>query len=124
MCYTEPTDVDFRSGFQTKEDFLDSNTLARQIVEIVEEKQASDIVLLDVSEQTSLANYFIVATVDNERQADAIESDLLQRLKLEQNVRPLNIEGIDKQGGGWAILDYGDVIAHLFTEEMREFYDL
>ncbi|MEZ4608946.1 MAG: RsfS/YbeB/iojap family protein [Caldilineaceae bacterium] len=57
---------------------MDSITLARLIVDQVEEKQAADILLLDVREITSLANYFVIATVDNERQAKAIEDDLLQ----------------------------------------------
>lgn len=104
--------------------FLDSNTLARQIVDLVEEKQASDIVLLDIHEQTSIADYFVIATVDNERQAKAIEDDLLETLRVEQNIRPLGIEGVENRGGGWALLDYGDVIVHLFTEEARDHYRL
>lgn len=106
-----------------QEDFLDSNTLARTIVDMVEEKQASDILLLDVREQTSIADYFVIATVDNERQAQAIENDLLEQLKLKQNIRPLGIEGIENRSG-WTLLDYGDVIVHLFTEETRDYYDL
>jgi len=98
--------------------------LAHHIVDAIDEKQATDIVLLDIREQTSLADYFVIATVDNERQARAIENELLTVLKLEQNIRPLNIEGVDGRGGGWALLDYGDVIVHLFTEEMRSHYDL
>ena len=86
--------------------------------------EASDIVLLDVQEQTSIASYFVIATVNNERQARAIEEDLLQQLRIEQNVRPLNIEGIGGNNGGWVLLDYGDVIIHLFTEEARTHYDL
>lgn len=103
---------------------LDSIALARQILEQIEDKQATNIVLLDVHEQTTLAEYFVIATVDNLRQAKAIEDDLLEKLKLEQNIRPLALEGVDSSGGGWAVLDYGDVIVHLFTEEMRDFYDL
>lgn len=90
---------------------------------MVEEKQASDIVLLDIREQTTIADYFVIATVDNERQAKAIEDDILEKLKLEQNIRPLGIEGIENRGG-WTLLDYGDVIVHLFTEEARHFYNL
>ena len=90
----------------------------------MEEKQAADILLLDVHEQTSLADFFVIATVDNERQAVAIEGDLLQNLKLEVNLRPLHMEGVDKRGSGWIVLDYGDVIVHLFTPEMRSHYDL
>lgn len=107
-----------------KEEPLDSLTLARRILDIVEEKQAADIVLLDVHELTSIADYFIIATIDTERQAGAIEDDLLEKLKLEQNLRPLASEGLDGRGGGWSVLDYGDVIVHLFLEEMREYYDL
>ncbi|MEZ4714679.1 MAG: ribosome silencing factor [Caldilineaceae bacterium] len=103
---------------------MDSITLARLIVDQVEEKQAADILLLDVREITSLANYFVIATVDNERQANAIEDDLLQTLKLEHQIRPLHLDGVDKRGSGWAVLDYGDVIVHLFTREMRAYYDL
>ena len=92
-------------------------------MDIVEDKQAQDIVLLDIREQTSIADYFVIATVDNERQAKAIEDDLLQKLRVEQNIRPLGIEGANQEGG-WALLDYGDIIVHLFTEEARSHYDL
>ena len=108
----------------SKEALLDSNTLARHIVDVVEEKQATDIVLLDIREQTSIADYFVIATVDNERQAKAIEDELLVNLRTEQNIRPLGIEGVENRGGGWALLDYGDVIVHLFTEEARDHYKL
>jgi ribosome-associated protein len=91
---------------------------------MVEEKQASDIVLLDVHEQTSIADYFVIATIDNERQARAIEEDILEKLRMEQNIRPLGLEGVENNNGGWALLDYGDVIVHLFTEEMRQYYNL
>jgi ribosome-associated protein len=107
-----------------KEAFLDSITLARRIVDIVEEKQASDIVLLDVREQTDIADYFIVGTVDTERQARAIENDLLETLRIQQNIRPLSIEGAERSGSEWMLLDYGDVIVHLLSEETRRLYQL
>jgi ribosome-associated protein len=103
---------------------LDSISLARRIVDIVEEKQASDIVLLDVHEQTSIADYFIVATVETDRQARAIEEEMRETLRLQQNIRPLNIEGADGAGSGWVLLDYGDVIVHLLTGETRQRLDL
>lgn len=108
----------------TQEGPLNSNELAHQIIEIVEEKQAQDIVLLDVSEQTSIADYFILATVDTERQANAIREDLHKVLHIQQKVRPLNMEGVEGGGGGWVLVDYGDVILHLFTAETRAYYDL
>ena len=66
----------------------------------------------------------MIATVDNERQAAAVEEELLAQLKMAQNIRPLNLDGVDKRGSGWAVLDYGDVIIHLFTAETRAYYDL
>lgn len=107
-----------------QEETLDSQTLARQLVDIIEDKQAADIVLLDVSEQTSIATYFIVATIDNERQSKAIEDELFEKLRVAQNIRPLNLQGLDVNAGGWALLDYGDVIVHLFSAEKRAFYNL
>jgi ribosome-associated protein len=81
-------------------------------------------VLLDVREQTSLADYFIIATVDNERQAKAIQDELQEKLHIEQNVRPLSSSGLESNRGGWTLLDYGDVIVHLFSDEMRHYYKL
>lgn len=107
-----------------QEEVVDSQTLARQIVDIVEDKQASDIVLLDVSEQTSIATYFVIATIDNERQAKAIEDDLFEKLRVAQNIRPLNMQGVEVNSGGWSLLDYGDVIVHLFSTEKRDYYNL
>lgn len=107
-----------------REETLNSNELARKVVDIIEEKQASDIVLLDVSEQTSIASFFIIATVDSERQANAIREDLWQQLQVAQKVRPLNTNDLRQEGGGWILADYGDVILHLFTAETRLFYDL
>lgn len=103
---------------------LGSLELARHIVDLVEEKQAVDILLLDVREETNITDYFVIATVDNVRQSRAIEDELLKQLKLEQNIRPLGLEGIGSTEGGWALFDYGDVIVHLFTEESRAYYDL
>ncbi len=103
---------------------LNSNELARKIVEIIEEKQAADIVLLDVSDQTSISTYFVLGSVDNERQANAIRDDLWEQLQIEEKTRPLNVHDLRQEGGGWLLADYGDVILHLFTEETRRRYDL
>lgn len=107
-----------------QEETLDSQMLARAIVDIIEDKQAADIVLLDVSDQTSIATYFIIATIDNERQAKAIEDELFEKLRVAQNIRPLTMQGIEINSGGWSLLDYGDVIVHLFSDEKRDYYNL
>ena len=110
--------------FTDREAQLNSNQLARKIVEIIEEKQAADIVLLDVSDQTSIATYFVLGSVDNERQANAIRDELWEQLQIEEKMRPLNVHDLRQEGGGWLLADYGDVILHLFTEETRLHYDL
>jgi ribosome-associated protein len=92
-------------------------------VEIVEDKQASDILLLNVSEQTSIANYFVIATVDSERQANAVRDELWEQIQVKESIRPMNT-GAPGRSGGWILLDYGDVILHLFTEESRSYYNL
>ena len=98
--------------------------LARRLLEIVEDKQASDIVLLDIRELTTIADYFVIGTVSSERQAAAIEDEVLAKLIMEQNIRPLSIEGKSTNAGRWLLLDYADVIVHLFDEEARAHYTL
>lgn len=111
-------------GETDREAQLNSNQLARKIAEIIEEKQATDIVLLDVRDQTSIASYFVLGTVNNARQANAIRDDLWQQLQIEERMRPLNVHDLRQPGGGWLLADYGDVILHLFTDETRLHYDL
>ena len=120
----EASDADPLDNIALNSHETDSSILARQIVDIVDEKQASDILLLDIGEHTSIADFFIIASVNNPRQAKAIEDELMQKLRIEQNIRPLNMEGVDGRGSGWALLDYGDVVIHLFTDEARSHFDL
>ena len=79
---------------------------------------------MDVSEQTSIATYFVLGSVDNERQANAIRDEMWEQLQIEEKMRPLNVHDLRQEGGGWLLADYGDVILHLFTEETRLHYDL
>jgi ribosome-associated protein len=79
--------------------------------------------MLNVGEQTSIANYFVIATVDSERQAAAISDELWQQIQVKESIRPIN-RSVPGRTGGWILLDYGDVILHLFTEESRSFYKL
>lgn len=86
------------------------------------EKKAFDVDVLAVSELTSIADYFILASASNERQGAAIADSIEAALKEKLNVRPLLIEGTSP--GRWVLLDYGDFIVHIFTEEVRRFYGL
>ena len=104
-----------------KEAKLESHQLARTIVDMLEERKAENILLLDVQEVTILADYFIICSATSERQIRALSGDLSRQLKAEVG-KPLNIEG--QADSGWVLVDYGDVIVHIFSPSMRTFYDL
>ena len=86
------------------------------------DKKAYELDVLAVGALTSIADYFILTTATNERQAQAIADSVVDRLKAEMNVKPLLIEGTTP--GRWILLDFGDFIVHVFTEDCRRFYGL
>ena len=96
---------------------MESEDLAKKIMTILEEKKATDILALDISEISTLADYFILASAENVRQLDALEDAVEEDVRL----------GVNKEGessSGWILMDYRDIVVHLFTKEQREFYDL
>jgi len=88
---------------------------------MLEDRQCSDILLLDVSEVTILADYFCLCSANSERQLKALTGDLSRQLKAEVG-RPLSIEG--EPESGWVLVDYGDVVVHMFMPAVREYYAL
>jgi ribosome-associated protein len=86
------------------------------------DKKAFGLDVLSVGELTSIADYFVLCSASNERQAAAIADSVTAKLKEELNVRPLLVEGTTP--GRWILLDYGDFIIHIFTEDVRRFYGL
>lgn len=86
------------------------------------DKKATNLDVLSVGELTSIADYFIIASAGNERQASAIADSVVDRLKSEMNVKPLLVEGTTP--GRWILVDFGDFIVHIFTEDVRRFYGL
>jgi ribosome-associated protein len=97
-------------------------SLARRIVDLASDKQASDSVLLDIRGVSLIADYFVICTVGSERQAGAILKDLGEKLLEEFGRKPLHTEGT--ADSGWVLLDYGDVIVHVFSPAQRQFYNL
>ena len=92
------------------------------MISVLEAKRAEDIVWLDVSEVTDLADYFIVATVNNPRQMSAISAECEQERK-RLGLGRVGIEGVSKSSS-WVVLDFGDVVVHLFLPEQRNYYQL
>jgi ribosome-associated protein len=79
------------------------------------------VVLLDVRGMSSYADYFVLASGDTERQVTATAEHVREQLKAQGN-RTIGTEGFD--GGHWVLLDYGEVVVHVFSAEVRAFYDL
>ena len=94
---------------------------ARLCLEIIRERKAIDPILMEVGRLTSFTDYFLVASGNSSRQVQAISQHMARRLR-EEGFRPLGVEG--EQEGHWVLMDYGDVVIHIFYQPVREFYDL
>jgi len=103
-------------------DSAEALSLARRIVDLASDKLASDIVLLDIRGVSLIADYFVICTVASERQASAILKDLSEKVHEDFGRKPMHTEG--KPDSGWVLLDYGDVIVHVFSPTQRTFYNL
>jgi ribosome-associated protein len=86
------------------------------------DKKATNLDVLQVGELTSIADYFVLCSAGNERQAQAIGDNIVDELRQQMGVKPLLIEGTTP--GRWVLLDFGDFIVHIFTEDVRRFYGL
>ena len=84
-------------------------------------RKAAKVVALDVHALTSIADAFIICSGRSNRQVSAIAEHIERELK-KQKIRPLSVEGA--QEGQWVLMDYGNVIIHVFYDSVREFYDL
>jgi ribosome-associated protein len=95
--------------------------LAHRVVELASDKKASDIVLLDVRAQTSMADYFVICTGASDRQLGAITDGIVEGAKA-IGVAPLGREG--DAGSRWLLIDFGSVIVHVMSGPERDFYQL
>ena len=85
------------------------------------EKKAYDLILMEVREITSIADYFIICSGRSDRQVQSIAQGIEENLG-GMGVRPHSVEGVGR--GQWALMDFSDVIVHIFYQPVREFYDL
>ena len=93
----------------------DSKTLVREIVKVLDEKKAMNIVAIETEEVTIVSDFFVIAS--GMSLADDVEYEIKKRLGID----PEHIEG---RATGWILLDYGSVIVHVFQQESREYYNL
>ncbi len=101
---------------------LDALALAQRIVDIAADRQASDILLLDLRAVSPIADYFVICSGNSERQLEALEHAIVGQLRDQEHVRPRQREG--SAASGWVLLDSGDGVVHIFRARAREFYRL
>lgn len=99
----------------------DSETLANEIVKILDDRKAKDIKLLKVDDKTVVTDYLVICTGNSNTQIKGIAGELEYKLS-ERGVTPIHTDGYDS--GKWIVLDYAHVIVHIFYGEDREFYKL
>jgi ribosome-associated protein len=116
-----PPEAEISESLRERGARLSPLEVARLIVDAAEDKKAADIVLLDVSELTSMADYFVICSGGSERQLGAIGDNVAERLR-EQGVRPIGREG--GANSHWTLLDFGAVIVHVFAPPERDYYQL
>ncbi len=102
---------------------MDSRELADQITDVIVDKQGEDVVILDLQEVTTVADYFIICSGTSSRQLDALQYAITEQMKGgEERILPRNVEG--DPSSGWVLVDYNAVVVHIFDPEVREFYAL
>lgn len=100
---------------------LDAQAHARDLAHVASDAHGSDILVLDIASLTTLADYFVLCTADNERMLRAITRALTD-VSDAGGIRLNRIEGTPESG--WVLMDFGDVIVHVFGKKEREFYQL
>jgi len=98
-----------------------SRTIAKSIASIASDHKAIDVAVLDLRKLTSFTDYFVICSGASDRQVKAIAWAIHEKMK-EKGHPPLGEEGLD--AGHWALIDYGNVVAHVFYEDDREYYQL
>lgn len=98
-----------------------AQALARRAADIIVDRKGTEVVILDVRGRTSYADYLVLASGESERHVSSLAEAVSVELKKE-NERALSTEG--HTPGQWVLMDYGDVVVHLFASEARSFYDL
>ncbi len=92
------------------------------MVDIMDDRQAADIVMLDIRPISLITDYFVIGTGETRRQLNAIADTIIENIRENSETKPLAVEGA--ADSGWILLDYGDVVVHLFAPEERDYYKL
>ncbi|MBS4899701.1 MAG: ribosome silencing factor [Clostridiales bacterium] len=101
--------------------YKNTEELVRIAVDSLKDKKADNVRVLDIHAISSCADYFIVASGDNKRQVQTLADNVQEKLKA-HGKEPVGIEGYPE--ASWILLDYNDIVIHIFSQESRFFYDL
>lgn len=101
---------------------ITAKELALEVAKACADKKGKDIVLMKVDKKTTLCTYMVIAGASNVTQVKAIAENVEEKIEKNLELMPTRTDG--KSEGKWAVIDYGDVIVHIFEEQTREFYHL
>ncbi|GDX33409.1 hypothetical protein LBMAG16_02400 [Actinomycetes bacterium] len=107
------------STYQPQPEALRIATIAAKAAD---EKQATDVTVLDVGEILAITDLFVVASAGNKRQVRTISDAITDAVRRETGRSPLSSEGVSQQQ--WILIDYGSVVVHIFDDETRRFYEI
>ncbi len=100
----------------------DARTLALSVARSADDAHATDVLVLHVGEVLAVTEYFVIASATNRRLVNAVVEDVEAEIKEQLGRAPLRVEGVREQQ--WVLMDYGDVVVHVFLAEIREFYEI
>jgi len=101
---------------------ITSEQLIAEVARLAADKKAHDVVELDLRGVLGYTDYFLICSGNSGRQAKAIQDGILEGMKREHGLTPRRVEGTPE--GGWILMDYLDVVVHIFTPQARDFYRL
>jgi ribosome-associated protein len=110
------------TNFNTDITEITSVELAKFIAQVIDEKQGSDILVLPVGDVIAVTEFFVVTSASNPRLVRAITDAVLGSVRDATGRGPLRSEGAREQQ--WVLIDYGDVVVHIFNDETRRFYEI
>jgi ribosome-associated protein len=106
----------------TADRFPESKALAITAARAADDKKADDTIVLSVGELLNITEYFVVTSAPNRRLVRTIVESIEEVVGLEHDRKPLRLEGLSE--AQWVLMDYGDVVVHVFVDEMRQYYEI
>ena len=101
---------------------INYNKLPKAITQLMLDKKATEIKIINVSKLTSLTDYFIICSSDSEPKTKAIMNHIKDKIHEKYNIKPLHLEGIENFE--WVLLDYVNIVVNIFNKEKREYYNI